>query len=235
MSGARHIFLVGASRGVGRDVAALLRAKQIAVTALLRSRAAQAELERLGATVVMGDALNSDAVTAAMTSAAPIDAVVSTIGGVSADGVRADDIGNRHLIDAYVAITTTAAEAGIDSRERFILVSSIGAGNSAVAIPPHVRSRLATALDAKARAEAHLIQSGLTYTVVRPGGLKSEPATGHGVLTEDHRISGTIHRGDVAQLIWECLTSDRAENRVLAAVDRDQVRDRSTFECFVLH
>jgi hypothetical protein len=46
----------------------------------------------------------------------------------------------------------------------------------------------------KEQAEKHLIESGLTYTVIRPGGLKSEPATGNGVVTEDYKVAGTIHR-----------------------------------------
>ena len=228
------MFLVGASRGVGREVALLLRARKIRVTALLRSAATRDELEGLGVAVTLGDALNYDEVEAAMAASDSIDAVVSTLGGVSDDGVRSDFAGNRNLIDAYFALTTRESEIGMDCRGRFILVSSIGSGASAVAIPPRVRERLATALDEKTRAEAHLIQSGLTYTVIRPGGLRSEPATGRGVLTEDHRVSGTIHRPDVARLVYDCLVSDRANDMILAAVDRDLVRDGSTFEVFAL-
>lgn len=235
MKQSRHVFLAGASRGVGREIALLLRAKQVAVTALLRSDATQGELERMGVTVMLGDALDHDATARAMASVDPIDAVISTVGGVSDDGVRSDFIGNRNLIDAYRALRTTESEPGVRTRARFILVSSIGAGDSAVAIPSQVRERLAGALDEKTAAEAHLIQSGLTYTVIRPGGLKSEPATGRGVLTQDSRISGTIHRPDVARLVSDCLMSDRADNVVLAAVDRDLVRDGSTFEVFALN
>ncbi len=234
MTQSRHVFLAGASRGVGREVALLLRAKQIVVTALLRSDATQDELERMGVTVMFGDALDSDATAWAMASVGPIDAVISTVGGVSDDGIRSDFIGNRNLIDAYCALKTSESGVGMECREQFILVSSVGAGDSAVAIPPQVRERLAGALDEKTAAEAHLIQSGLTYTVIRPGGLKSEPATGRGVLTLDSRISGTIHRPDVARLVYDCVMSDRADNVVLAAVDRDLVRDGSTFEVFAL-
>ena len=84
------------------------------------------------------------------------------------------------------------------------------------------------------QAENHLIASGLTYTVIRPGGLKSEPATGRGVLTEDYKISGIIHRADVAQLVYKCLISDRADNKVPSAVDRDLRYNQMEFEEFVL-
>ncbi len=240
MSKPKHVFLAGASRGVGREIALLLRGKDIAVTALLRSSAAQNELESLGVTVKIGDALNLADVEQAMLKSQPIDAVISTIGGVSQDGVRADYLGNKNLIAAYLAIpkwmhtaATREAESGIDSLGKFILISSIGSGNSAVALPPQVLQTLAAALAEKVQAENHLIASGLTYTVIRPGGLKSEPATGRGVLTEDYKISGIIHRADVAQLVYKCLISDRADNKVLSAVDRDLLYSQPVFEEFI--
>ena len=110
----------------------------------------------------------------------------------------------------------------------------LGSGSSAVALPPEIRQRLASALDEKARAEAYLASSGMTYTIIRPGGLKSEPPTGRGALTRDPRISGTIHRAEVAELIYACLVSDRTDNMTLSAVDRDMVRDHLAFEPFAL-
>jgi NAD(P)H-binding len=70
----------------------------------------------------------------------------------------------------------------------------------------------------------------MIYTVIRPGGLKSEPATGNGILTEDHRIAGTIHRADVAQLVCDCLVSEAANNKVLSAVDKQMVYGQPEFE-----
>jgi nucleoside-diphosphate-sugar epimerase len=226
----RHIFLAGASRGVGREVAVLLRKRGIAVTALLRTPDAQPALEAVGVTVVIGNALSRSDVDRAMTSGPRIDATISTIGGASPDGTRADYLGNRNLVDVYVEL----AAAAVDAAAKFILVSSIGSGSSAVALPPEIRQRLASALDDKARAEAHLASSGMTYTIIRPGGLKSEPPTGRGALTRDPRVSGTIHRADVAELVYACLVSDRADNMTLSAVDRDMVRDHPAFEPFAL-
>jgi NAD(P)H-binding len=54
----------------------------------------------------------------------------------------------------------------------------------------------------------------MEFTIIRPGGLKSEPATGQGVLTEDAKICGAVHREDVAQLVVQALFSDRAANKV---------------------
>lgn len=215
-----HIFLAGASRGVGLEIAKCLTEQQMQVTALLRSPETSPELAAMGIKVAVGDALDVDAVLAAMTGGEPIDAVISTIGGLPKDGERADYLGNKNLIDA-------AVKAGV---QKFILVSSIGSGNSAAALQPQVLETLGPVLIEKEKAENHLIASGMIYTVIRPGGLKSEPATGNGVLTEDCRVAGTIHRADVAQLVCRCLVSDVANNKVLSAVDKQMVYGSPEFE-----
>jgi uncharacterized protein YbjT (DUF2867 family) len=215
-----HIFLAGASRNLGLEIAKCLAAQKMHVTALLRSPATSTELETMGIKVVTGDALDAAAVEAAMAGREPIHAVISTIGGLPKDGERADYLGNKNLIDA-------AVKAGV---QKFILVSSIGSGNSAAALQPQVLETLGPVLIEKEKAENHLIESGMIYTVIRPGGLKSEPATGNGILTEDCRVAGTIHRADVAQLVCQCLVSDAASNKVLSAVDKQMVYGNPEFE-----
>ncbi|MEH2386711.1 MAG: SDR family oxidoreductase [Nostoc sp.] len=224
MTSASDIFLAGASRGVGREIAQYLRAQQLKVKALLRTVAVAAELERIGIEVVLGDALNVEDVERAMLTDEPIHTVISTIGGLPTDVERPDYPGNKNLIDA-------AVKAGV---QKFILVSSIGAGNSVVAASPQVLAVLGKVLAEKDKAEQHLIASGLTYTIIRPGGLKSEPATGNGVLTEDPHIIGSINRADVAQLVGRCLNSQLANNKILSAVDRNMLFGQTEFAEFTL-
>lgn len=219
MAEASYIFLAGASRGVGREIAKCLVEQNQNVKALLRSQASGPELEAMGIKVVMGDALDTTAVEQAMLGDEPIYAVISTIGGLPKDGERADYLGNKNLIDA-------AVKAGV---QKFILISSIGSGDSAVALPPQAMETLRPVLLEKEKAEQHLMNSGLTYTIIRPGGLKSEPATGNGVLTEDYKVAGTIHRADVAQLTCKCLLSDAGNNKILSAVDRTMTYGQSGF------
>ncbi|PPS46070.1 SDR family oxidoreductase [Chroococcidiopsis sp. TS-821] len=222
MTNPSYIFLAGASRGVGREIAHCLTQQQLKVKALLRSEATRGELEAMGIEVVLGDALRVSDVENAMTQG--ITAVISTIGGLPKDGDRADYLGNKNLIDA-------AVKAGV---QKFILVSSIGSGDSAQALPPQALATLGSVLAEKEKAEQHLIHSGLTYTIIRPGGLKSEPATGNGVLTEDPRVAGTIHRADVAQLVCRCLNSEKANNKILSAVDRQMTYGQTNFVEFNL-
>lgn len=223
----QNIFLAGSSRGVGREVAKLLLENEppsVNLIVFLRNPTYAVELEALGAKVVLGDALNSADIEAALNGRA-IDVVITTMGGLPSDrGERADCEGNKNLIEA-------AIKAGV---KKFILVSSIGSGNSVVAIAPQVLLTFGAILKEKEKAEQHLVASGLTYTIIRPGGLKSEVATGNAVLTEDPTVAGIIHRADVAKLVCGCITSDRANNKVFSAIDRNMLFKPVEFETFDL-
>jgi nucleoside-diphosphate-sugar epimerase len=216
-----NIFIAGA---VGREIAQILvdqpDQQQNNITALVRSP--NPELEALGIKVIIGDALDTIAVSQTM-QAQPVEVVISTIGGLPKDGVRADYLGNKNLIDA-------AVQAGV---KKFILVTSLGTGNSAAAIPPPAYETLKPVLLEKEQAENHLINSGLNYTIIRPGGLKSAPATGTAVLTTDHHVAGSIHRADVAALVCRCLSSPASDGQVLAAFDQTMIYGTPEFTEFI--
>ena len=59
----------------------------------------------------------------------------------------------------------------------------------------------------------------MTYTIIRPGGLKNEAGTGQGVLTEDNTVCGAIHREDVADLIVKALFSKETDGKVRCLAD----------------
>jgi uncharacterized protein YbjT (DUF2867 family) len=217
------IFLAGGSRGVGNQVARILQTQNTPVLALVRAGATRENLESLSnVEPVVGDALNLADVTQAMQG--QIAAIVSTIGGLPKDGQRADFWGNKQLIDAAVA-------AGV---KRFILVSSLGAGATKNAIPAQAYESLAEVLAEKEKAEQYLIASGLQYTVIRPGGLKSEPATGNGVLTLDTHVAGSICRADVADLVCRCLAAESTVGQVLSAFDRTMTYGDSSYSEFIV-
>ena len=213
MSITSYIFLAGASRGVGQEIAKYLIAQQNQVKALLRTESAAVEAKAMGVYPVLGDALNVADVEQAILGNEPIQAVISTLGGLPTDNIKPDYIGNKNLIDA-------AVKAGV---KKFILVTSIGSGDSVVALPPQALAALKPVLIEKEKAEQYLISSGLNYTIIRPGGLKSEPATNNGIITENPQIVGTIHRADVAQLVCRCLNSDHTNNKIFSAIDRNMV------------
>lgn len=215
-----YIFLAGASRGVGKEIAKCLSIQNKRVKALLRTETARPELEAIGVEVAIGDALNPGEIEEVISSGEqPIQVVISTIGGVPNNPQRPDYIGNKNLIDAAVKMRV----------EKFILVSSIGAGDSIVALNPQALENLKEVLKEKEKAEQYLVNSGLTYTIIRPGGLQSEVTTGNGILTTNPTVAGMINRADVAQLVCQCLHSDAAKNKILSAVDKNMLFGQPEF------
>eukprot|EP00891_Asterochloris_glomerata_P005923 jgi/Astpho2/5923/Aster-02411 len=192
---------------------------------LQRSDTRRVEIEKMMARVVRGDALSETDVAEVFDQIEDLQAVVSCIGGTPADP-SPDSQGNINLIRA-------AAKAGV---KRFVLVTSIGAGDSKDAPPKQVYDVLKRVLEEKTKAEEELksMQSEMDFTIIRPGGLKQEPATGTGVLSEDTNVCGAIHREDVAELAVRALFSPKAANKVLAAVDKNQLMEQTSVKPFDL-
>jgi len=217
--------LVAGGGGVAMDVVRQITAAGSWVTVLQRKEDFRSEIEAMGAFLCKGDALEPKDVAKAYRMVEEYDAVVSTIGGTPADP-RADSEGNIALIEA-------AAEKGVP---KFVLVTSIGTGDSAGAPPPNVYDVLKPVLLEKEKAEAHLREvceaNDMEFVIVRPGGLKSEPATNMGVLTEDTSICGAINRADVAQLVVKCVLKEKCNGKVLSAVDSEQLFDQPEFAVF---
>lgn len=80
---------------------------------------------------------------------------------------------------------------------------------------------LEKALKAKTLAENMLLKyyTNSEWTIIRPGGLKSDDATGKAVLTENTKAAGVINRADVADLAVQALNSRNAIRKILTAVD----------------
>lgn len=198
------------------------------VTVLQRHLDNKKEIESVGGFLVKGDVFDSKSVQKALNLVESYDAVVSTIGGTPADP-KADSEGNIALIDACVA-------KGI---KKFVLVTSIGTGDSKDAPPKNVYDVLEPVLIEKAKAENHLMkvakEKGIDFVIVRPGGLKSEPRTGTAVLTENKQVCGAIHREDVAVLTMMCVLKDKANGKILSCVDRAQLGDNQpNFEEYIV-
>lgn len=207
----KKVFVAGGSKGVGRSVIDKLIADGSEVVALVRSDEAVEDLSAIGdsCTVIQGDAFDYKTVEGAIDGC---DAAITTLGGTPQDdGSRVDYEGNNNVIEA----------AGILGCVRVILVTSVGCGNSKSAAPPNVYETLKDVLKAKTRAENILIKyyTNMNWTIIRPGGLVSEPMTGKAILTEDTMGIGSIHREDVADLVVKALSSPSTERKVYTAVD----------------
>ena len=155
------------------------------------------------------DALNADDVDAAFVDK-NYRAVISTIGCFKCE-VPPDYLGNKNIFDAARAA----------SIPRVILISSIGAGDSADAPPWISKWILKDVMALKTQAEDHLRSTGVGYTIIRPGGLKDGDPTGNGLLTEDVDAMGIITRADLAKLMVDALDDPAAANKVYSAMDSE--------------
>ena len=208
----KKVFVAGGSKGVGRCVIdQLLEKGESKIVALVRKEEDAAALNALSddITAIVGDAFDQKAVENAIDDC---DAAITTLGGSVNDAdKRVDYDGNNNVIES----------AGILGCTRVILVTSIGCGDSKEAAPPSTFEVLKDVLAAKQKAENILIKyyTNMNWTIIRPGGLVSEPATGNAILTEDNMAIGSIHRGDVASLILKALDSPKTERKIFSAVD----------------
>jgi uncharacterized protein YbjT (DUF2867 family) len=247
LSASKTVLLFGATGPLGREMAADLVANGDRVIAFTRPLNMPAELREsvtanidasdeeleqldedlawyigkqrtrnaltdLGIELAMGDVLDAATVKAAF-AGRNIDATISSLGSLSAE-TPPDYIGNVHIHEA-------AIEHGA---RRVIYISTVGAGDSAPHAPLLSRVLLSRVLPLKTQAEDHLKESGLDYTIIRPGGLTFDAGTGNGVVSEDPSTMGFIARPDLAKLVLDILHDDRAIGKTLTAID--PTRDR---------
>jgi uncharacterized protein YbjT (DUF2867 family) len=127
------------------------------------------------------------------------DAIVFAAGAGPGSGAE-----RKRTMDHQGATKTieAAKQTGID---RYVIVSSMGAGNPP---PPGEGDVFGEYLRAKAAADADLAASGLNYTIVRPGGLTNDPGTGR-VSAAASVGRGRISREDVAAVIVAVLDEPR--------------------------
>ncbi len=204
--GSVNITVVGGNSGTGAQFVRLAAEAGHTVTCLSRRGGATASGQVKD---VVGDATDSAVVRSAVEGA---DAVVVTVGG-SAGADR-----NRATVTR--SVIAAMQEAGV---RRLIVHSSLGVGDSmnlmAAPVRMFARTVLGKALADHAEQEAAVEGSGLDWTILRPGGLTDDPATGTYVAqatTEGRSMKNRISRADVAAHILQVLDDPASFGQALA-------------------
>jgi uncharacterized protein YbjT (DUF2867 family) len=133
------------------------------------------------------------------------DAVVFSAGAGGGDPARTYAVDR----DAAIRVIDAAGQAGT---RRFVMVSYFGAG------PNHAVSQddsFFPYAEAKAAADAHLRDSGLDWTVLGPGRLTLEPATGQIAVGHGNAAKGSVSREDVALVVAAALADDSTIRRTI--------------------
>ncbi|MFO0214183.1 MAG: NAD(P)H-binding protein, partial [Pseudanabaena sp.] len=129
-----------------------------------------------------------------------------------------DFIGTKNLVKAAKA----------KNIQHFVIVSSL-----CVSKFLHPLNLFWLVLFWKKQAERYLQDSGLTYTIVRPGGLLNREKEGGLVLVgADTLFEGSIPRTKVSQVTVEALFEDNAKNKLVEIVVNADTPDRPIAELF---
>ena len=203
-----HVLIFGATRNTGWEATQLLRARGDHVTAVVRPHSDAQRLTEIGADVIRADAFDAPSMRAAL-SGKQFDAVICSLGNTSGAPERVDHIAVANVVDVCKEIALP----------RFLLVSSIGAGDSRPALSPQAERFLGAVCALKTLGEDHLRASGLAFTIIRPGGLGRGPANGRGILSENPMVSGSIARAEVARLLVQCVDNAQTAGKVYSAIE----------------
>jgi uncharacterized protein YbjT (DUF2867 family) len=207
-AGAKPIVLVVGATGRtgGAAVAQLVEQGRMRVRALVRDPSKPSKLPS-DVDVIKGDLRDGASLATALKGATYV---------ISAAGSHGDFFGdNRPELVDYQGVRDLATAAKAAGVKRLCLVSSMGVTHS-----EHPMNKAMNGImDWKLKGENALRASGVSYTIVRPGGLRDEPGGKAGVKTSQGDVSqgeGFIPRADVA-------------SACIAALDL-KAADRVTFE-----
>jgi uncharacterized protein YbjT (DUF2867 family) len=190
---ALEVAVVGGHGKIALRLLRLLSERGDRARGLIRNPDHAAEVEATGATAVGADVENLDADGIAR-SIAGVDAVVFAAGAGPGSGPA-----RKHTVDYGGAVKLIEA-ARMNDIPRYLIVSAIGVNR-----PERWSDEMRPYLEAKAGADAELSESGLDYTIVRPGGLTDDPGSGTIDAAEDLGRYGRIPRDDVAATLLACL------------------------------
>lgn len=202
------VLIFGGTRGTGLEVAKILAAAGDAPTSVIRPSSDSSALQAAGVATVTGDAMEPDSVDKAFDSGS-YRAVVISLGGKRGEPRRPDFEGACNIVDA-------ARRHGVS---RVLMITAIGAGDSRAAVAPKVIEVLGEILAIKTKAEDYMMQAGIDATILRPGGMTSDPASGTAIKSEDHSLMGVINRADLAQLTVDCIDDESAIGKIYHTVD----------------
>lgn len=193
-------LVIGANGQIGRQLIGMMALANMPVRAMIRDLSQARNLEKLGAETIVAD-LEQPLPDEAF---ADCDKVVFTAGS-----------GGKTGADKTILIDLWAAVKSIDMAKKhnikqFVMVSARDAGD-----PEHGTEAIKHYNICKHFADKHLLESGVPYTILRPGRLTNDAATGL-ITTQrpDNKDEQIITRADVAACVLQCLDHSEAINQV---------------------
>ena len=187
------VLVAGAHGKTARRLVRMLVEDGHEVRGLVRKEKQMPDVEADGADPLLVD-LEEEGVGAVGRAVDGCDAVIFAAGAGPGSGAA-----RKETMDYGGAVKLVEAAEQHNAR-RYLMLSSMGAGDpegGSEAMRPYLR--------AKARADERLQESGLDYTIIRPGSLTDEEEAGRIEAEESLGRRGEISRADVARTFAEAL------------------------------
>ncbi|AFY62587.1 SDR family oxidoreductase [Synechococcus sp. PCC 6312] len=201
------VLVVGATGRTGSRIVEQLQQRQIPVVALVRDAVKAEKILPTGTEIRVGNVLEPATLAAAV---GDCDRIICATGATPSFNPL-----EPYLVD-YEGIKNLVEVAKQQQVQHVVLVSSL-----CVSQFFHPLNLFWLILYWKQQAEQYLQASGLTYTIVRPGGLKEENTQLPPVIAKaDTLFEGSIPRAQVAEICIESLFAPSAHNKVLEVVTR---------------
>ncbi len=212
-------FVAGATGQTGRRIVQELVKRNLPVRALVRNLETGKEILPAEAELVVGDVLKPEDLGEAIADCTVLLCATGAAPSLDPSGpYQVDYQGTKNLVDA-------AKAKGI---EHFVLVSSL-----CVSKFFHPLNLFWLILYWKKQAEAYIQESGLTYTIVRPGGLKNEDNPDPILMSSaDTLFDGSIPRIKVAQVCVESLFQPAAQNKIVEVVAKAEAESMNWEQLF---
>lgn len=213
------VFVAGATGETGRRIVSELVKRDISVRAMVRNLQTAQEILPPQAELVVGNVLEPESL---------VNAIADSTVLICATGARPSfDLTGPYKVD-YEGTKNLVEVANAKGIEQFVLVSSLCTSQFL-----HPLNLFWLVLFWKKQAEEHLKKSGLTYTIVRPGGLKNTDEPLSIVMgAADSLSEGSISRTKVAEICVEALFQPSARNKTVEIIAGVDVRSQSFAELF---
>ncbi|MDG0842066.1 SDR family oxidoreductase [Staphylococcus equorum] len=200
------VGIIGAHGNIGLRLGTILTDLGVETVGFIRKEEQASKLESMGVKPEFADIIDT-----------PVDEYSKLLQGIDAlvfsagAGGAGEEITKKIDGEGVEKMIKAAKNAGV---KRFILVS---------AFPDALRDENMPAsfefyMKMKRKADVDLVNSGLNWTIIRPGTLTDEPGKGH--VTIGSAIEyGDVSRDNVAAVIVELLNNDETSQLILELTD----------------
>jgi uncharacterized protein YbjT (DUF2867 family) len=200
------VLIAGGHGKIALELTRLLSERGDEVHSMIRNPDHAADVTDAGAAEAVHCDLETDDEERIADAVDGMDAIVFAAGAGPGSGSERKETmdygGAVKLIDA-------AKDRGVG---RYVIVSSMGAD------PEHEGDdTFDVYLRAKGRADAALAESGLDFTIVRPGGLTDEAATGQVFISREGE-RGQVPRADVAAVLAAALRAEATVGKTFEVI-----------------